>query len=39
MGDRDRKTELFDQVARVGKAMASGRPATDLRADERTDSA
>ena len=25
MGDRDRKTALFDQFARVGKAMASGK--------------
>jgi rhodanese-related sulfurtransferase/DNA-binding transcriptional ArsR family regulator len=25
MGDRDRKTTLFDQLARVGKALASGK--------------
>ena len=25
MGDRDRKTALFDQFARVGKALASGK--------------
>jgi rhodanese-related sulfurtransferase/DNA-binding transcriptional ArsR family regulator len=25
MGDRDRKTKLFDELARVGKALASGK--------------
>jgi len=25
MGDRNRKTNLFDQLARVGKALASGK--------------
>jgi rhodanese-related sulfurtransferase len=25
VGDRDNKTELFDQIARVGKALASGK--------------